>query len=152
MIDRRSKRLPNTDSDGASESPRVSPERWADRVVTVFDRHKADKIVLERNYGGDLGVAVLQRSRRNLPVKVVTASRGKHVRAEPVALLYEQGKVKHVGAFPQLEDQLCAMRPDGYAGSGSPDRLDALIWALTELSGPPSVAYLIGGGRPYVGP
>jgi len=130
----------------------LSPERWADRVVTVFDRHKADKIVLERNYGGDLGVAVLQRSRRNLPVKVVTASRGKHVRAEPVALLYEQGKVKHVGAFPQLEDQLCAMRPDGYAGSGSPDRLDALVWALTELSGPPSVAYLIGGGRPYVGP
>ena len=129
----------------------LSPERWAGRVVTVFDRQKADKIVLERNYGGDLGVAVLQRSRSSLPVKVVTASRGKHVRAEPVALLYEQGKVRHLGAFPQLEDQLCAMRPDGYAGSGSPDRLDALVWALTELSGPPSIAYAIGGGRRYAG-
>jgi phage terminase large subunit-like protein len=129
----------------------LSPERWAGRVVTVFDRQKADKIVLERNYGGDLGVAVLQRSRSSLPVKVVTASRGKHVRAEPVALLYELGKVRDLGAFPQLDDQLCAMRPDGYAGSGSPDRLDALVWALTELSGPPSIAYAIGGGRRYAG-
>ena len=126
----------------------ASPERWAERVVSVYDRHQADKIVLERNYGGDLGLAVLQRARRGLPVTMVTASRGKHVRAEPIALLYEQGKVKHLGAFPELEDQLCAMRPDGYAGAGSPDRLDALVWALTELSGPPKVAYLIGGGRP----
>jgi phage terminase large subunit-like protein len=125
----------------------ASPERWAERVVAVYDRHRADKIVLERNYGGDLGQAVLQRVRRNLPVRMVTASRGKHVRAEPIALLYEQGKVKHVGAFPELEDQLCAMRPDGYAGAGSPDRLDALVWALTELSGPPKVAYVIGGGH-----
>jgi phage terminase large subunit-like protein len=126
-----------------------SPERWADRVVSVFDRHKADKVVLERNYGGDLGLAVLERARRNLPVKMVSASRGKHVRAEPIALLYEQGKVRHMGAFPELDDQLCAMRPDGYAGAGSPDRLDALVWALTELSGPPRTAYIIGGGRAY---
>jgi phage terminase large subunit-like protein len=91
---------------------------------------------------------VLQRARRSLPVKMVTASRGKHVRAEPIALLYEQGKVKHLGAFPQLEDQLCAMRPDGYAGADSPDRLDALVWVLTELSAPPKVAYLVGGGQP----
>jgi phage terminase large subunit-like protein len=126
----------------------ASPERWAERVVSVHDRHRADKIVLERNYGGDLGFAVLERARRGLPVAMVTASRGKHVRAEPIALLYEQGKVRHLGAFPELEDQLCAMRPDGYAGAGSPDRLDALVWALTELSSPPRVAYLIGGGRP----
>jgi phage terminase large subunit-like protein len=126
----------------------ASPERWAERVVAVYDRHQADKVVLERNFGGDLGLSVLQRARRSLPVKMVTASRGKHVRAEPIALLYEQGKVKHIGAFPQLEDQLCAMRPDGYAGAGSPDRLDALVWAMTELSGPPKVAYLIGGGQP----
>ena len=78
-------------------------------------------------------------------------SRGKHVRAEPIALLYEQGKVRHVGAFPELEDQLCAMRPDGYAGAGSPDRLDALVWALTELSGPPKIGIIVGGGRSYAG-
>ena len=100
----------------------ASPERWAERVVAVFDRHQADNVVLERNFGGDLGLSVLQRAHRGLPVKMVTASRGKHVRAEPIALLYEQGKVKRIGAFPQLEDQLCAMRPDGYAGAGSPDR------------------------------
>lgn len=126
----------------------ASPERWADRVVSVYDRHQADKVVLERNFGGDLGLSVLQRARRDLPVRMVTASRGKHVRAEPIALLYEQGKVKHLAVFSELEDQLCAMRPDGYAGAGSPDRLDALVWALTELSGPPRTAYLIGGGQP----
>ena len=126
----------------------ANPERWAERVVSVHDRHEADKIVLERNYGGDLGLAVLERARRGLPVRMVSASRGKHVRAEPIALLYEQGKVKHLGPFPDLEDQLCSMRPDGYAGAGSPDRLDALVWALTELSSPPRVSYLIGGGRP----
>jgi len=105
----------------------ASPERWAERVAAAYDRHQA---------------------RRSLPVRMVTASRGKHVRAEPIALLYEQGKVRHLGAFPELEDQLCSMRPDGYAGAGSPDRLDALVWALTELSSPAKVAYLIGGGRP----
>jgi phage terminase large subunit-like protein len=130
----------------------ANPEGWAERVVSVHDRHQADKIVLERNYGGDLGLAVLERARRGLPIAMVTASRGKHVRAEPIALLYEQGKVRHLGAFPDLEDQLCAMRPDGYAGVGSPDRLDALVWALTELSGPPRVAYLIGGGLPLPAP
>ena len=90
---------------------------------------------------------MLTQARRGLPVKMVSASRGKHVRAEPVALLYEQGKVRHLGAFAELEDQLCAMRPDGYAGEGSPDRLDALVWAITELSGPPNLAYIFGGGR-----
>ncbi len=90
---------------------------------------------------------MLQQARRHLPVKMVTASRGKHVRAEPVALLYEQARVRHLGVFPELEDQLCAMRPDGYAGEGSPDRLDALVWAITELAGPPNVAYIVGGGR-----
>jgi phage terminase large subunit-like protein len=115
--------------------------------MASFTSFDADKIVLERNFGGDLGLAVLQQARRGLPIRMVTASRGKHVRAEPIALLYEQGRVKHVGPFRELEDQLCAMRADGYAGSGSPDRLDALVWALTELSGPPKVAYLVGGGR-----
>lgn len=121
-------------------------------ACAITDVDAPCEIQFERNFGGDLGLAVLQRARRNLPVKMVTASRGKHVRAEPIALLYEQDKVRHAGSFPHLEDQLCAMRPDGYAGAGSPDRLDALVWALTELSGPPSVAYLIGGGHPYTGP
>jgi phage terminase large subunit-like protein len=75
----------------------ATPERWAQRVVELFDRVDADKIVLERNFGGDLGLAVLQQARRGLPIRMVTASRGKHVRAEPIALLYEQGRVKHVG-------------------------------------------------------
>jgi phage terminase large subunit-like protein len=125
----------------------ATPEKWAQRVVDLFDRVDGDKIVLERNFGGDLGLAVLQQARRGLPVHMVTASRGKHVRAEPIALLYEQGRVRHVGAFPDLEDQMCAMRADGYVGSGSPDRLDALVWALTDLSGPANVAFMIGGGR-----
>jgi phage terminase large subunit-like protein len=124
----------------------LSPERWAARVVDLFQRVDGDKIVLEKNFGGDLGLAVLQQAKRGLPVQMVTASRGKHVRAEPIALLYEQHKVRHVGPFPALEDQMCAMRADGYAGTGSPDRLDALVWAMTELSTPLSVAYLIGGG------
>ena len=128
-------------------SCQLSPQLWAQRAVGAFERHAADKIVLEKNFGGDLGLAVLTQARRGLPVKLVSASRGKHVRAEPVALLYEQGKVRHLGAFAELEDQLCAMRPDGYAGEGSPDRLDALVWAITELSGPPNLAYIFGGGR-----
>ena len=129
-------------------SCQLSPEQWAQRAVGAFERHKADKVVLEKNFGGDMGLAVLQQARRDLPVKMVTASRGKHVRAEPVALLYEQRKARHLGAFAELEDQMCAMRPDGYAGDGSPDRLDALVWAITELSAPPNVAYIFGGGVP----
>ena len=121
----------------------LTPDRWAQRVLALFERLEADKIVLERNFGGDLGLAVLQQARRGLPVKMVTASRGKHVRAEPVGLLYEQGRVKHLGAFPELEDQLCMMRADGFAGAGSPDRLDALVWALTELSGAPTGVHII---------
>ena len=126
----------------------LSPERWAERVVVGLrpapGRQDRAGAQLWRRSGAGRAAA---QARRSLPVKMVTASRGKHVRAEPIALLYEQGKVKHVGAFPELEDQLCAMRPDGYAGAGSPDRLDALVWALTELSGPPKIAYIIGGGR-----
>ena len=129
-------------------SCQLSPEQWAQRAVGAYERHQADKVVLEKNFGGDMGLAVLQQARRGLPVKMVTASRGKHVRAEPVALLYEQRKVRHLGAFAELEDQMCAMRPDGYAGDGSPDRLDALVWAITELSAPPKVAYIFGGGVP----
>lgn len=90
-------------------------------------------IVAERNYGGEMVRRVIQTIRRNKPVKLVTATRGKVVRAEPIAALYEQGKVSHWTPMPQLEDQMTSMTGEGYVGMGSPDRVDALVWALTEL-------------------
>ena len=79
---------------------------------------------------------VIQAQDKNVPVKLVTASNGKHIRAEPIAALYEQGRVSHLGAFAALEDQMCLMTHEGYQGGGSPDRLDALVWGLTELAYP----------------
>jgi phage terminase large subunit-like protein len=111
----------------------LSPEGWARRVGEVYSLHNADRVIAERNFGGAMVESVLRATNKNLPVKVVTASRGKVARAEPVAALYEQGKVSHVGAFPDLEDQQCAMTPSGYVGENSPDRADALVWAGTEL-------------------
>lgn len=111
----------------------LSPEGWARRVAEVYEFHEADRVVAERNFGGAMVEAVLRAAAPNLPVKVVTASRGKVARAEPIAALYEQGRVSHVGAFAALEDQCCSMTPSGYVGEGSPDRADALVWALTEL-------------------
>jgi phage terminase large subunit-like protein len=99
--------------------------------------HKADCIVAERNFGGDMVEHVIRTAAKELGVivrvKLVNASRGKMVRAEPVAALYEQGKVGHAGMFAKLEDQLCDFTPQGYEGQGSPDRADAAIWGLTEL-------------------
>lgn len=100
-------------------------------------------MVAEVNQGGDLVIAVLQQFRENLPVVKVRATRGKYIRAEPVAALYAEGRVAHAGRFPQLEDQMCAFGADGLAGGRSPDRVDALVWALTELM-------LSGGGRPSI--
>jgi len=114
-------------------SGRHSPEEWADVVNAAHSRHRADIIVGEANYGGDMVRAVLQAKNRALPYKTVTATRGKHVRAEPIATLYEQGYVHHIGYFPEIEDQLCGMTTSGYVGTRSPDRADAMIWALTEL-------------------
>lgn len=114
-------------------STRTSPEGWARIVQNLFDKHSADLVAVEKNYGGDMARAVLQANSRGLPVKLVTATRGKHVRAEPISLLYEQGKVTHCEPMPELEDQLCGFTSTGYAGDGSPDRADALVWALTEL-------------------
>lgn len=111
----------------------LSPDGWGRRVREVFTLHRADRIIAERNFGGAMVEAVIKAQDKTLPVKVVTASRGKVARAEPIAALYEQGRVSHVGGFAQLEDQLCAMTPAGYVGEGSPDRADALVWALTEL-------------------
>ena len=116
-------------------SCKLSPEGWARRTAELFKHWQADRVVAERNFGGAMVESVLRAAASELPVKLVTASRGKAVRAEPIAALYEQGKVSHVGAFDDLEDQMCSMTPAGYVGEGSPDRADALVWALTELQG-----------------
>jgi phage terminase large subunit-like protein len=111
----------------------LSPAGWGRRAVEAFDHFEADRIVAERNFGGAMVESVILTARKTAPVKLVTASRGKVARAEPIAALYEQGRVSHVGAFAALEDQLCSFTGDGYIGKGSPDRADALVWALTEL-------------------
>lgn len=111
----------------------LSPEGWARRVASLYEKWGADRVIAEKNFGGAMVEAVLRAAAPELPVKMVTASRGKAVRAEPVAALYEQEKVSHVGRFDALEDQMCAMTPAGFVGEGSPDRVDALVWALTEL-------------------
>jgi predicted phage terminase large subunit-like protein len=118
-------------------SVKAPPSVWARVVINCADRHDADCIVAETNYGGALVEQVIKTAstdpRMRARYKEVTASRGKHVRAEPISALYEQGRVHHVGAFPALEDQLLAFTTAGYMGDGSPDRADALIWGLTEL-------------------
>jgi phage terminase large subunit-like protein len=113
----------------------ASPERWARAVANAASEWNADRVVAEANQGGAMVESVLRAADRNLPIKLVHASRGKSARAEPVAALYETGRVRHAGTFPQLEDELCGMMPGGtYEGPGrSPDRADALVWALTEL-------------------
>ena len=110
-----------------------SPEGWGRATAEVFQRWKADRIVAEANFGGGMVESTIKAVRRTLPVTLVTASRGKAVRAEPVAALYEQGRVAHVGTFAALEDQLTSFTRTGYFGNGSPDRADAAIWCLTEL-------------------
>lgn len=112
-------------------SGRYPPIEWARRAVQAYRDHKGDRIVAEVNNGGDMVEATLRMVERNAPYTAVHASRGKRVRAEPVSALYEQGRVKHVGAFPDLEDQMCNWVPD--SADASPDRMDALVWALTEL-------------------
>jgi predicted phage terminase large subunit-like protein len=114
---------------------KASPETWARKVADAADRHDADRVIAEANQGGAMVKSVLQAAKISLPVKLVHASRGKVARAEPVAALYENGRVHHAGTFPQLEDEMCGLLiGGGYEGPGrSPDRADALVWALTEL-------------------
>jgi len=102
-------------------------------AVSAFDRHKADVIVGETNYGGAMVEAVIQAARPKTNFKAVSATRGKVVRAEPFASLYEQGKIRHVGRFADLEEELSGFASNGYTGSKSPNRADAWIWVLTEL-------------------
>lgn len=113
----------------------ASPERWARAVAEAARLWRADRVVAESNQGGAMVASVLRAADAALPLRLVHASRGKSARAEPVAALYEAGKVRHAGLFARLEDQLCGMMPGGaYQGPGrSPDRADACVWALTEL-------------------
>ena len=111
----------------------LSPAGWGRRAVEAYTSFNADRIVAEKNFGGAMVESVIRTAGPNVPVKLVTASRGKVARAEPVAALYEQNRVKHHGAMTKLEDQLCGFTPNGYVGEGSPDRADAAVWALTEL-------------------
>lgn len=110
-----------------------SPGEWARRAVSLYRSWGADGIVIEVNQGGDMVAHTLRTVDPNVNIIEVRASRGKHVRAEPIAALYEQGKVAHVGSFPELEAQMTQMTTAGYEGAGSPDRVDALVWAMTEL-------------------
>lgn len=114
-------------------SGRYSPQEWGRVAVDAYSRHMADRIVGEVNFGGAMVEAVIRAADANVSYSEVRASRGKVVRAEPIAALYEQGKFHHIGHFPEIEGQLTAMSTDGYHGLRSPDRADALIWGATEL-------------------
>jgi phage terminase large subunit-like protein len=112
----------------------LSPQGWATRAIALWRRLSADVLVAEANFGGDMVRAVIRAADPSVPVTIVHATRGKYVRAEPVAQLYEQGRVRHAGAFAALEDEMCDFGLDGLSSGRSPDRLDALVWALTALS------------------
>jgi phage terminase large subunit-like protein len=116
----------------ADASLSASPDVWARAVVKCYYDTKADRMIAETNNGGEMVELTIRTVDKNVAYKAVTASRGKMVRAEPIAALYEQGRVHHVGFFPQLEDQMCDYDP--LTSLFSPDRMDALVWALTELS------------------
>ena len=122
----------------ADESGRYRPEEWARRVASAYAAHKADAVIAEGNQGGEMVAAVLRAyGSAGLPVRTVHARRGKATRAEPVAVLYEQGRVSHVGSLARLEDQITTWDPA--SSRASPDRLDALVYALTDLLGGPTV-------------
>ena len=118
-------------------SGRYRPEDWAKQALAVFDIHHADRIVAETNQGGEMVEATIRARRASVPFRAVHATRGKWLRAEPIAALYERGKIFHVGEFGQLEDQQCSFTQgfDRKAAGYSPDRVDALVWALTDLFG-----------------
>ena len=117
----------------ADRTCKLSPDGWGRRAVAAYHEFGADRIVAERNFGGAMVQHVIRTIDPKASYKEVTASRGKVMRAEPIAALYEQGKVSHVGGLEALEDQCCLIGPNGFIGEGSPDRADALVWALTEL-------------------
>ena len=112
---------------------KATPLAWANKVVAAYHEFSADVIVAEINQGGEMVETILRSIEPQIPVRNVHAQRSKWTRAEPVAMLYEKGKIFHAHAFPFLEDQMCAFRCDGMADGVSPDRVDALVWAITEL-------------------
>lgn len=115
---------------------RGSPDEWARRAISTYRKYEADCIVAETNQGGEMVERVLRSVDPNIPYRKVMATRGKYVRAEPIAALYEQGRVSHVGTFPELEDQMIAFTPEAASDrkpNESPDRVDALVWAFTDL-------------------
>ena len=120
----------------------ASPDTWARAAIAAMQRHGADRLVAEVNQGGDMVQSVIRQIDALVPFRAVRAARGKVVRAEPVAALYEQGRVSHVRGLGALEDQMCRMTRTGYQGKGSPDRVDALVWALTDLMIEPAQAWV----------
>ncbi len=125
-----------------------TPQEWATRAVAAYRHHQADAIVAEVNYGGDMVAHTIRTQEPSLRVIQVRASRSKHVRAEPISALYALGKISHVGAYPQLEAQMCLMTAAGWEGEGSPDRLDALVWGMNELFGGLTRRTAQGAARP----
>lgn len=128
-------------------SVKEDPKGWAKATSEAFHRNKADMIVGERNFGGEMVRHVIRTHDHTLPFKLVTASRGKALRAEPVSNLYAQGRVKHIGHFDKLEEQMTQITGQGYQGDDSPDRLDAMVWAVTELAMPERIAQATSGHR-----
>lgn len=117
----------------ADHSCRGTPQEWAERAIDAYDLYEADAIVAETNQGGEMVAHTIRSVRPGLKVIEVKATRGKHIRAEPISALYGLDRISHVGAFPELESQMCLMTADGYQGEGSPDRVDSLVWLFTEL-------------------
>jgi phage terminase large subunit-like protein len=111
----------------------ASPLEWATAAVKAMQRHGADRIVAEVNQGGEMVETILRQVDQTVPYRPLHASKGKGLRAEPVAALYEQGRIKHSRGLGELEDQMGLMTVQGYEGQGSPDRADALVWAVYEL-------------------
>jgi phage terminase large subunit-like protein len=111
----------------------LSPDGWGRRVVECYRRFNADRIVAEKNFGGAMVELVIRSVDKNVSMKLVNSTRGKVVRAQPVAALYEQNRIKHAAYMPELEDELVCFTDDGYVGGASPNRADALVFAITEL-------------------
>jgi hypothetical protein len=112
---------------------KAGPKVWGNIVATAFDRHQADKVVAETNYGGEMVGFVVKAAKQTIPFKKLTASRGKVVRAEPISSLTEHGKIRFAGTFAGLEDELCSFTTNGFLGANSPNRADAFVWAMSEL-------------------
>lgn len=128
-----------------------SPIEWAKAALRKYHEHKADAIIAEVNNGGDMVAHTIRAIAPNTNIIEVRATRGKHVRAEPIAALYAQGRIRHVGHFPELENQMTQFTNEGYQGDASPDRADALVWALSDLF-PDMVQEIPDASRLQLGP